>query len=35
MEISDLKLEFKERKINVIANVLEEIGKWSEYDKLF
>ena len=30
-EISGLKLEFKKRKINVIANVLEEIGKWSEY----
>ncbi len=31
IEISGLKLEFKERKINAIANVLEEIVKWSEY----
>jgi AAA+ ATPase superfamily predicted ATPase len=30
IEISGLKLEFKERKINIIAEILEEIGKWSE-----
>jgi AAA+ ATPase superfamily predicted ATPase len=30
IEISGLKLKFKERKINIIAEILEEIGKWSE-----
>lgn len=30
IEISGLKLEFKERKINIIAEILEEIGKWAE-----
>ena len=34
IEISGLKLEFKERKINVIAEILEEIGKRSEHEQI-
>jgi AAA+ ATPase superfamily predicted ATPase len=34
LEISGLKLEFKERKINVIAEILEEIGKWAEHKQI-
>jgi AAA+ ATPase superfamily predicted ATPase len=30
VEISGFKLEFKEKKINIIAEILEEIGKWAK-----